>query len=261
MDPRDLVIVHNHLAMFLKYEAIPKVKDHLLQADAVQTPMDPATYRYVRNTIDVYIKLVNSANRMQASTGLLKPHRAYNTRHSDRGTVCRLVYYPGGGLGRLFLYDKTGLVNTTPTMVPLRTAESKYLCTFLYLTREINGPYVFPKDRSGKKWDTHRASTDILRFVREETGLTGALFPKAHFFRNLFLNKIGVEHDYEQGAFTDAGAVLRNDVNQIHGDYLKWTRQYHSALWGNDLSNHLEDVGCDVGSEFDELHADRKSVV
>ena len=280
LDPFQMLLVRNHIMNWLKYYAFPYIVDPIITRSAntqefvLENKNDLFHYR---NILDIYLKMNNIANRMETSTGLLKPNitnwpvdilpAVGNVLHlsnifggnaqavflelegavpglklnevkfiinGDRGqypngwTKSKLLYSRTGQFYRLFLFDKTGNVNTTPTIVPLNATENDYLSIFLYLTRNIHSPFVFPSNLKGDEWVTKKASVDIKKYIQDQTHLRSNLFQRQHFLRNLFFNAVGIQSNYTQLALAHAGILHRNDINQIQTDYLKWTRYYHS---------------------------------
>lgn len=241
LDPEQMLLVYNHIVLYLRHTALPKASV-IIQKGCGNPENNPPSssmdisdteFQYLRNTLDIYLKLHNACNRNQATTGLVRPvTKNNNLEYSNLDCRAKLIYCGKGKFNRLFLYDKTGLVNNTPTVVPLSQEENRFMVLYLYVLRNNKGSYVFPSyiDDS-EQWETKRSSSALGKFIRDNLGLTLQQFPKQHNLRNLFLNIVGIKNNYTQSAFVNAGILLRNDVNQIQSDYLKWTRMYHTNYW------------------------------
>ena len=226
LDPKDLLIIYNHIVFYLQYVAIPKMLKLMSQT------FTRNNFFYVRNVMDVFLKITNTPNRVQATTGLKRPSRTHDTEFSDLGTISKLIYVHPNNFCRLFLNDKTGLVKNIPSIVPLNDFQNECMGIYLYWTKDMKTTWVFPTSTGGG-WKN--SSSDEIKFILAKTGLTRMLFPTVHFMRNLFLNAIGVRYNYQQVAFESAGILLRHHINQIQNDYIKWTRAFHNKYWDDNL--------------------------
>lgn len=257
MTPYEMRRVMHHLLLTLHHIALPKTLSWLVNNDGNNN--DGTGFKYVRNTVDVYLKTHNAANRVQASSGLRRPASNGSSKSAsyvDFNTVARLLYYRGGGFARLFLFDKTGIGGTPPSIVPLRNGyngEGELMCLYLHAVSRLDerGVHVFPNEVSNKghvgrsEWVS--PSRDLHRFLLDLTGLPKCMFHRQHFLRNLFLNEVALEHGYSMETMESAGILTRNEPGQIQSDYIRWTRLYHHY---SDPSPTVPSVAVNFPSRF-----------
>ena len=185
--------------------------------------------------LDVAIKLTNTANRVQATIGLLMPDSSDCTVYQDRTTVAKLIYFGNGNFGRLFSFDKTGNIDRTPGLVPLSETLNKFMAIYLYQTRTLKDrTHVFLYDNTSL---SKTSSNQLITYIFKLLGIPKTDIPKRngakslfkwrqHDLRALFLNRIGLLHEYQEAAFEHASEITRHTIAELHGDYVFWCRYY-----------------------------------
>ena len=189
----------------------------------------------LRNLLVLYLKILNAADRIEITKSLTLTETSL--RYPDTNTRCRLVYYPKSKLfARLFLYDKTGTINTVPTIVPMNSELSQFFILYLnYLyTKKKNSTdpvFIFGSDNL-KIWSD--ASKDLANYVKnilkENIDKNDQMYAKiekgisAHKLRHIFVTYLMNRHEYSSECLRLAATLERHEVHQSEVTYMKWTR-------------------------------------
>ena len=201
--------------------------------------------------LDIAIKLTNAANRIQTTIGLLMPESPTCTTYHDRNTVAKLLYFGNGNFGRLFSFDKTGNIDRTPTLMPLSQTLNKYMAIYLYLTRSNKDrTHVFLIDQN-----KDISSRQLLEYMFQL--LTGSKSQtqrkwRQHDLRALYLNRIGILHEYQENAFEHASEITRHTIAELHNSYVFWCRLYQTKQNFTQPAKHLQQL--EFPHTLNELH-------
>lgn len=188
LDPIENLNLSNYLVNQLNYEMNHRIGPRIQKA--IQSLEDsPDTYddklfnendfMEFRNWLDIAIKITNTANRVQATKGILEPDLGGSTEFSDLKTIAKLVYFGQGKFGRLFLNDKGGKVNRKPTLIPLSAVLNNYMAVYLCLLQKMkaiakNSP---PQSQSSKKTTTQKKQQVHKPIEINSEGHPRLLFP------------------------------------------------------------------------------------
>ena len=195
-------------------------------------------HMWVTCYLDICIKLFNIANRIEVTMYLTRPPEYRNINSSRKittsiDTKCRLIitnnyfYY-------LFLKDKTGRVDTMPSIVSLKPVWRDCLKQYLQKTKFLNSIYVY-STYSGTVWKN--ASKDIVGFlstlmhpkITPHTTLT-FIIGRQHILRDICINNLACKAKYDQSTLTYIASLVRHSVETLQHFYAKWTRFANSIV-------------------------------
>jgi hypothetical protein len=192
-------------------------------------------YDEFRNMLVLYLKLLNTADRIEL-TKALKLEKI-NMEYPNTQVRCRLVYFPKSKLfARLFLYDKTGTINTIPTIVPMDRKLSGLLAIYLnkfFKDKKKQSYHVFgdQKKKNNKIVEWTSASNDLKTYIYNILDKKKVKLDKSslhsitpHKLRHIFLAYLMERNGYSADCLRLAAILERHDVHQSEVTYMKWTR-------------------------------------
>lgn len=236
LDPAQMLLLSRHINDVVLRRLQPKFEATLrsLWGRPARPKDRPDDYTFLQVYLDLAIKVRNGANRVQVTAGLRRPASRDTIDTLDEAAVATLVVTPGPVLNRLVYHDKTGRLDTPPTLAPLEDTLGQYMTAFLYHTRDVpacRGPgpgYVFFHPASGgtRKWKPEEASQAVLRALRDLAGIPESLLSRQHALRDLFINEVATGGNYANHVLRHAAVLSRNNVQVLEDHYAPWGRYF-----------------------------------
>lgn len=226
--PDELYTLRQHILICLCYKSLHYLNNKMVKIkDYNYYKIDENMFILFRNSLDVLLKL-GMGYRVQNTISMRRPKSFAEFQKFDNfddkieKPVSSLEYMGDGKFMIFYKYDKVS-IRKYHSVSGLTDIENKYMVLYLFLSRYVGKKYVFSK-YDGTQLDSD-ISDEISTFVNELT-----LLPKRrqHEFRNYFLNKVGVEGNYNSDYLAKAGVIARNELETIKSDYLPWIRYFHT---------------------------------